>query len=60
MEEEQNLKKKSFLAKLSDGIMKSIKSFDEYGNPIALTYDRETEFKTHFGGFCTLLLKIAF
>ena len=58
--EETTSSKRSFLTKYSKGIMKSVKSFDMYGNPIRLTYDRETEFKTHLGGLCTLLLRIAF
>jgi len=50
MEDDTNSNKKSPLKRFSEGIMNSIRSCDRYGNPVNLTYERDNEFKTHFGG----------
>ena len=49
---------KSYLQRFSIGIIKTIRSIDMFGKQITLTYNNEDQFKTHFGGFCTLICKI--
>jgi hypothetical protein len=36
-----------------------LKSVDAYGAPIELTYKNKTKFQTSFGGFLTLVSRIA-
>jgi len=49
---------KSYLQRFSVGIAKTMRSIDMFGKHITLTYNSEDQFKTHFGGVCTLICKI--
>jgi hypothetical protein len=46
------------LKSASKKMMKTIRSADVYGEPITLTYERHNKFKTHLGGFWTIILGV--
>ncbi len=49
---------KNKLAKIQKKLQETLHDADSFGHPISLNYKNETEYRSAFGGFITLLILI--